>query len=126
MCTHCSMLKDGEEKREKKRYLVGLAEVSNCYGGPEEGGWYYDAGQPVGSWRAFFRWESACEYRNHLESLVSKEDEFPGVGVGGCGDDDGMYAGQAEGYGLSVIIQDTPRKSKKGPEPWPKYRPHYE
>ena len=29
MCTYCSMLKSGEEKRERKRYVVGLAGVEN-------------------------------------------------------------------------------------------------
>ena len=29
------------------KYFLWVAYVDRCYGGPEEGGWYYDTGEPV-------------------------------------------------------------------------------
>ena len=29
---------------ERTRYIVALHEIDRCYGGPEEGGWWYDTG----------------------------------------------------------------------------------
>ena len=29
---------------ERTRYVVALYEIDRCYGGPEEGGWWYDTG----------------------------------------------------------------------------------
>lgn len=112
----------------RQRIVVGFARVSNCYGGPEEGGWYYDAGTPVDElgFKTFFNIESAREYREYLESLIGKKDRFNGVGVGGCGDDEGMYRGQATDDGLSVEIQYKPAKSRGGITGWPDRRPHYE
>jgi hypothetical protein len=32
----------------KKMHYVNLYEIHSCYGGSEEGGWWYSAGEPVG------------------------------------------------------------------------------
>lgn len=110
----------------RKCYLVGLAEVSNVYGGPEEGGWYYDAGTPVeGTQKKFFNHNSAMKYRHHLQDKIEKGSAFPGVGVGGCGDDDGEMVGSRHGDGLEAVTQVGygPRARLEG---WPDGRPHYE
>jgi hypothetical protein len=41
-----------------KTYLVGFYEVDRVYGGPEEGGWYYDSGKLI---RVFFVTKSRKE-----------------------------------------------------------------
>lgn len=111
----------------KKRIVVGLAQVNNVYGGPEEGGWYYDAGEPVdGYTKVFFRSEEAFEYRNYLETLIGKFEAFRGVGVGGCGDDDGLCRGEVMGDGLQTVVQWHPKKSNTGLQSWPEYTPRYE
>jgi hypothetical protein len=41
---------DGTEPSVPPTYRhVNAYEVGRCYGGPEEGGWWYDAGTPLGS-----------------------------------------------------------------------------
>lgn len=30
---------------KRKRYVVAIYEMDCCYGGPEEGGWWYDTGE---------------------------------------------------------------------------------
>jgi len=30
----------------RRRFVVAIHEIDRCYGGPEEGGWYYDAHAP--------------------------------------------------------------------------------
>lgn len=109
------------------RYVVGLARVYNCYGGPEEGGWYYSAGKPVERGQVFFNAKKAYAYLDDLRKAVEAHAEaFPGVGVGGCGDDDGMSRGEICGDGFEAVIQHTKLDSRKGLEPWPAVTPHYE
>lgn len=38
----------------RKRYYVNVYEYEREYGGPEEGGWYYDAGYNGYVWNAYF------------------------------------------------------------------------
>lgn len=108
----------------RHRIVVGIARVENCYGGPEEGGWYYDAGQPVGSFKVFFREESAHAYRDYLREVISGR-ECPGVGVGGCGDDDGMSRGEAVDSGLKVVVQYGRVGDRGGLQAWPEVTPRY-
>lgn len=37
--------------RERHTVFANVYRVSNCYGGPEEGGWWYDVGDPLESVR---------------------------------------------------------------------------
>lgn len=110
----------------KKRIVVGFAYVENVYGGPEEGGWYYDRGtpEPQGQ-KVFFNKEKAKHYAEHLESLLERREKFAGVGVGGCGDDDGMFSGEATHGGIAVEVQIFPKKSRKMLQGWPTERPYY-
>lgn len=54
-CTYCGVFQeDYMEDTPKVQYAEGLTfvnvyEVDRIYGGPEEGGWYYDAGQLITS-----------------------------------------------------------------------------
>lgn len=109
----------------RTRYVVGLAVVENRYGGPEEGGWYYEAGRPFGRYRTFFKAESAYAYRNELSERIASGERFRGVGVGGCGDDDGMSPGEICGEGLRAVVQSTSTRSRAGLEAWPLYTPGY-
>ena len=62
----------------RKRYYVNVYEYSREYGGPEEGGWYYDAGYNGYIWNSYFDEDAALnratELRkgidNHLVVLV--------------------------------------------------------
>lgn len=55
-------------------WYVGVYEVYRCYGGPEEGGWWYDAGEAIHSETA----ETEDEAQAILERLV---EEYPKTGA---------------------------------------------
>jgi hypothetical protein len=117
-------------KKLENRIIVGLAEVSSCYGGPEEGGWDYEAGTPVYPelTKIFSSEKKADRYAEILRNKIDERDLFRGIGVGGCGDNDGFYRGQTSHSGLSVRRQywyrDYPRLRRL--IAWPERRPHYE
>lgn len=95
--------------RLKHFVLVNVYEVHRCYGGPEEGGWWYDAGIPVHTeivWRplapmvaARLENEYSNEGRRELSSVLS----------------DGIY---------DVVVNDGPPGSAASA--YPSEIPHYE
>jgi hypothetical protein len=38
------------QRRLERGFVVQMYEVGQAYGGPEEGGWWYDYGQPLDHW----------------------------------------------------------------------------
>lgn len=111
-------------KREK--YVVALCRVESCYGGPEEGGWYYEAGEPVGRSRVFFNLDKARAFRESLARSFEPRDGFAGIGVGGCGDDDGMSIGESSSSGLEARLRTVPADAPNRMEPWPSESPRFE
>jgi hypothetical protein len=55
-------------------YFVTVYEIDRCYGGPEEGGWWYDAGEPI----RFYVCRSHDEAQDVREQLSNGE--FPTTG----------------------------------------------
>lgn len=53
-------------RTSKQKLHVNVYEVDRCYGGPEEGGWYYDCGEPVAS-RVVKRGRQAQRVQKQLE-----------------------------------------------------------
>lgn len=62
----------------RRRFVVALHELDRCIGGREEGGWYFDAGQPSreASHRRFVRVfrskAKAVRYRDRLCEVARK------------------------------------------------------
>ena len=110
----------------RRRWVVGLAVVSSCYGGPEEGGWDYEAGKPTGGFLTFFNEESARAARDFFAERIEDGDGFRGVGVGGCGDNDDFVRGQSSGDGLEAVMEARPLGSRGGLTAWPEHTPRYE
>lgn len=50
---------------------VSLYEIERCYGGPEEGGWWYDSYQLI-STKKFFDEEEAHKFQEFLEKDVEE------------------------------------------------------
>ena len=98
-------------KKLEDRVVIGLALVCSNYGGPEEGGWDYETVEPQHSYldRVFLRADSskATAYRKKLIGMIEDGDRYRGMGVGGCGDNDGTTIGTVNTSGLSVEIQRT-------------------
>jgi hypothetical protein len=57
-------------------WFVNVYEVSRVYGGPQEGGWYYDAGQLLATYVAPGGYESALSLRDKL-----RNDEWANTGT---------------------------------------------
>lgn len=61
---------------KRRRFVVGVAETDRVYGGPEEGGWYYDCGEPAKKFSAFTRVfkseRKAYRYLNKLQDMFEK------------------------------------------------------
>lgn len=67
---------------ESLRY-VHLFLCDRVYGGPEEGGWYYEAGEPImhTANRVFEDAQEAANYRAQLSQTVEKElnEDMPAI-----------------------------------------------
>lgn len=83
--------------------FVNVYRVERCYGGPEEGGWWYDTGEPVGS----------VVVQGSVETHVVRtrlEREYPFTRA--------RYS-VLGGEDYSVRVEDHPAVA------WPAQRPHY-
>ena len=59
------------------RYSVAVYEVDRAYGGPEEGGWWYDCGDLVRVAKRFRSEDDAWDYCNRLnEKLYSRMEHY--------------------------------------------------
>lgn len=93
---------------------VAIYITNKQYGGPEEGGWWYDVGEPVpehAEWTLYFeRWASANRYAEGMNSLLCKKlnegRHEPGSVL-------------CEGWYQAIPMEGEPRA-------YPETRPHYE
>lgn len=97
-------------------YYVHKHEVQQMYGGPEEGGWWFDSGVPVEGWipEPFENEEDAyarCRELNELEyERAKKEESYEYTSV---------LSYRSTHYSFDVTESSIPRA-------FPEYRPHYE
>ena len=94
---------------EPEIIYVNAYSVCRCYGGPEEGGWYYDEGQPLASvpLRADVEAGVIEIEKSRLTSLLGWTSKYSRSSVLG-GDD------------FKVYVEDHTAV------PFPEVRPHYE
>jgi len=110
---------------------VNIYRVGRSYGGPEEGGWYFDTGTPIGAvpitvteeertaiWNTAERHDKDFDY--YLSDYLKKKAEaeaqrhrvfFPRTN---------KRSSVLGGEDYDVLIEDS------FPQPFPKERPHYE
>lgn len=93
----------GRERRHRKWY-VSLFRVSQAYGGPEEGGWYYGVGEPM-KWQSFSTRAQADKFREKYDAEVATREK-------------GRYGTRRDRYAVQVGLGH--------PRPFPEYRPRYE
>ena len=74
-CEGCGdkVVYDGDT--ETAWWSVALYAISRAYGGPEEGGWWYDTGELCAPWhvRGFDNYEEAKEYYQQLRNDYQDE-----------------------------------------------------
>ncbi len=97
-----------------KTFLVAAYEVNRCYGGPEEGGWWFDAGELIRILKVFKAEPQAIEFCRRLNFRLHSR-KF------------GPNAGRRE---LSSVLSDGEVEARlfeqSAPEYYPEQRPHYE
>jgi len=97
-------------------WFVHKHQVALAYGGPEEGGWWYEEGVPVEAWTppAFADEEDAYAEARLLNAAelerAEREAEYEYTSV---------LAARSCHYAYSVEEDAVPR-------PYPEHRPHYE
>jgi len=85
---------------------VNVYEVDRNYGGPEEGGWWYDSGEPVASIQ--------CDERQVEQVKTYLWTMYPQINAKRQ-----RYSVNG-GYDLEIHVEEHFAK------PWPETRPHYE
>jgi hypothetical protein len=103
-------------------YYVNVYDVDRCYGGPEEGSWYYDCGTPnvdafgTASIKAWSETEAKLLMDKMLQSLKQPNTHIK----------NGVYVGHLSRYsvigGPDVELQIESLPAAR----WPTRRPHYE
>ncbi len=89
--------------RFRNGFWVNVYDYSRAYGGPEEGGWWVDTGEPIES--HVFNLE-----RNAEAKLAHLREEYPSTG----------RASSVNG-GDDYIVRIEPHKGRAFPKEWPHY-----
>lgn len=96
------------------RYIVSLYLEDIAYGGPEEGGWYYDCGSLVRPIRRFRSHKVAMAYTIRLNRKLRSRTWGPNEGRRD------KYSVLSEGEYTAAVFRDT------APDHFPAYQPRYE
>lgn len=93
------------------KYIVSVFKIDRAYGGPEEGGWWYDCGELVRTIRIFSNYDHALKFYRRLNERL---DATLNVGRRSIG------SVLSEGKYRAMIDEDVV------PRYYPESRPHYE
>jgi len=104
-----------KQRRCYKKIGVSMYLVNREFGGPEEGGWWFDHGKPIrGTTVTFFNTESAARYREVLRRIAERHNEagkpYTDLGSVLC-------------TGALKAVMEVPGFA---PAPFPQRRPRYE
>jgi len=83
--------------------------IDQAYGGPAEGGWYYETGEPFMSLRV----DMAPDISDVNDVAQALRTMYPDRGY--------RYSVTPKGQDYLVLVEDHPISSA-----WPQHRPHYE
>jgi hypothetical protein len=94
--------------RKRKYWFVNIYELDRVYGGPEEGGWYYDIGTPITGGSIRVESKGMAEIiGNALAEDVYADHKY-------------RVSVRPNGIDYAVRVETHP------PRPFPAERPHYE
>lgn len=126
------LIRANEEFREAKPCFVSIYRTEQCYGGPEEGGWWYDVtvldgSVPFASHEAAEEWMEAA--KSQVETINAEEQPDRNRAMANLPDIETAYhdegyipQGWGDGGKLWITIEDKAGESDNSREP----RPHYE
>ena len=93
-------------------YIVSVYLMDRCYGGPEEGGWYYTVGELARTVRLFRSEEKAYEYSRRLNDKLESRIFGPNQGRRDMSSvlSDGLYYAEVhEDHAPKYFPERTPR-----------------
>ena len=96
---------------DRTRHIVAFYEIDRAYGGPEEGGWWYDTGELRRVLRVVPDADRACDLAARANRLMNRLQRSR-RDVGSVAYTGGRYA--------ACVFEDT------APRAYPEVRPHYE
>lgn len=99
---------------ERSNWMVAVYEQSMCYGGPEEDGWWYDAGSLVRIVKVFPSDERAYSYARRLNERLRSRQFGPNQGKR-------EYTSVLSEGELQAHVYEN-----MAPASFPDRRPHYE
>ena len=109
-------------------FYVNVYEVGTCYGGPEEGGWWYPAGEPVECCGTFETLAPALKAARQLRERIKQPDNYrmgtsdrDGLDPEGFGDD--LYLTLGGAWGPDTIHVSV---EEHMPLAFPESRPYYD
>jgi hypothetical protein len=94
-----------------KIYIAGVYRIDKAYGGPEEGGWWYDTGELVRPCRIFHNEETAYRYSQRMNKLLNWRQRK-------------MRPVSSMAYTGDRMVCEV--YDDKLPDHYPEYTPHYE
>lgn len=101
-----------KRRRERRREWLAVYDVNRGYGGPEEGGWWYDYGVPVAGIGSFYSLRAALRRRDEAQATCDRINKDAGA----YGDLSSVLCAGS----LRAIVTPYP------PCPFPDRRPRYE
>lgn len=109
-------------------YYINVYDVGSAYGGPEEGGWWYDTGEFIKTIGTAATLEEARALRNNVAEVMSRSTayrmghgEHDGVDANGDADDSFLILGGVWGEGsIEAHVEEHPGRN------YPTERPRYE
>jgi hypothetical protein len=104
--------KTRRERKAARMLYVAVYSTNRAFGGPEEGGWWYDCGYPVGRHTTFFNGHHARELVNTLNDACRADNEARGPY--------GQIGSVLCDYALEAMLTQHP------PRPYPDVIPRYE
>ena len=84
-------IKEGDYKSPRYKEFVNMYITTRCYGGPEEGGWFYEEGEFLKCYGYYSR-----KTAEEVKKLILAKLEHKPVYHTGCGDHDGV---DPQGFG---------------------------
>ena len=102
------------ERKSRASFLVSVYDTALAYGGPEEGGWWYDRGELVRTVRVFPSQERAYAYSRRLNRRLQSRAFGPNQGK------------REKSSVLSDGEFEAHVHENHAPASYPDRRPHYE
>jgi len=102
------------ERKERHTWIVAVYAAELAWGGPEEGGWWYDVGSLVRIVRTFASEERAYAYARRLNGKLQSRVICPN------------YGKREKSSVLSDGVYEASVYQDHAPKGYPAERPHYE